>query len=180
MKTASHMDLAQVLAEPWQSKALFCWNINIAASNPDQAALHEALRREDLLTVVADLFQTDTADFADYVLPAASFLEFDDIVSGYFNLTLSAQAKAIEPMGAALPNQEIFRRLAAAMGLNDPELYEEDRTILERLIAGTPFKGSFDDLKQLGTATIFPAPVLHFRSEEHTSELQSLMRISYA
>src|SRR3546814_15656106 len=41
-------------------------------------------------------------------------------------------------------------------------LYEEDRTILERLIAGTPFKGSFDDLKQLGTATIFPAPVLHF------------------
>jgi anaerobic selenocysteine-containing dehydrogenase len=162
MKTTSHMDLAQVLAEPWQSKALFCWNINIAASNPDQKALYEALRREDLLTVVADLFQTDTADFADYVLPAASFLEFDDIVSGYFNLTLSAQAKAIEPMGAALPNQEIFRRLAAAMGLNDPELYEEDRAILDRLIAGTPFKGSFDDLKQLGTATIFPEPVLHF------------------
>src|SRR3546814_8142332 len=47
MKTASHMDLAQVLAEPWQSKALFCWNINIAASNPDQAALHEALRRSE-------------------------------------------------------------------------------------------------------------------------------------
>lgn len=166
MKTASHMDLAQVLAEPWQSKALFCWNINIAASNPDQAALYEALRREDLLTVVLDLFQTDTADFADYVLPAASFLEFDDLVSGYFNLTVSAQAKVMEPMGEALPNQEIFRRLSAAMGFNDPELYEDDRAILDRLVAGTPFKGGFDALKQIGTATIFPEPVLHFADLE--------------
>jgi anaerobic selenocysteine-containing dehydrogenase len=162
MKTASHMDLAQLLAEPWQAKALFCWNINIAASNPDQAALYEALRRDDLLTVVVDLFQTDTADFADYVLPAASFLEFDDLVSGYFNLTVSAQAKVMEPMGEALPNQEIFRRLAAAMGFNEPELYEDDRSILDRLLAGTPFKDGFDALKRIGTATIFPEPVLHF------------------
>ena len=107
----SHMDLASDLADPSRMRALFCWNINIAASNPDQARLHQALRREDLLTVVADLFQTDTADFADFVLPAASFLEFDDIVSPYFNLTLSPQVQAIEPMGEALPNQEIFRRL---------------------------------------------------------------------
>lgn len=162
MKTASHMDLAQLLAEPWQSQALFCWNINIAASNPDQAELHRALAREDLLTVVVDLFQTDTADFADYVLPAASFLEFDDLVSGYFNLTLSAQVKAMEPLGEALPNQEIFRRLAAAMGFNEPELYESDRAIIDRLLAGTPFKGGFDELKRLGTATIFPEPVLQF------------------
>ena len=161
-KTMSHMDLAQTLAEPWQSQALFCWNINIAASNPDQKALWQALRRDDLLTVVVDLFQTDTADFADYVLPAASFLEFDDLVSGYFNLTLSAQAKAMEPMGEALPNQEIFRRLSAAMGFNDPELYEDDRAIIDRLLAGTPFKGGFDALKKVGTATIFPEPVLHF------------------
>ena len=61
-----------------------CWNINIAASNPHQQRLRKALKREDLLTVVLDLFPTDTADFADYVLPAASFLEFDDIVASYF------------------------------------------------------------------------------------------------
>lgn len=162
MKTISHMDLAQTLSEPSQSQALFCWNINIAASNPDQAALYRALEREDLMTVVVDLFQTDTADFADYVLPAASFLEFDDLVSSYFNLTISAQARAIEPMGEALPNQEIFRRLAAAMGFNDPELYEDDRSILEHLLAGTPFEGGFDALKRIGTATIFPEPVLQF------------------
>ncbi|GIK98730.1 MAG: molybdopterin oxidoreductase [Alphaproteobacteria bacterium] len=161
-KTASHMDLAEILADPLQARALFCWNINIAASNPDQAALHRALQRQDLLTVVVDLFQTDTADFADYVLPAASFLEFDDLVSGYFNLTISAQAKALEPMGEALPNQAIFRRLSAAMGFNEPELYEDDRSILDHLLAGTPFGGDFDALKRVGTATIFPEPVLQF------------------
>ena len=64
-----------------------------------------------------DLFATDTADYADFVLPAASFLEFDDLVSSYFDLTLSAQVKAVEPPGQALPNQEIFRRLAARDGL---------------------------------------------------------------
>lgn len=161
-KTASHMDLAEILADPLQARALFCWNINIAASNPDQAALHRALERQDLLTVVVDLFQTDTADFADYVLPAASFLEFDDLVSGYFNLTISAQAKALEPMGEALPNQEIFRRLSAAMGFNEPELYEDDRSMLDHLLAGTPFEGDFDALKRIGTATVFPEPVLQF------------------
>ena len=64
--------------------------------------LRKALMREDLMTVVVDLFPTDTTDFADFVLPAASFLEFDDIVASYFHLTLSAQVKAAEPMGEAL------------------------------------------------------------------------------
>ena len=59
-----------------------------------------------------DLFMTDTAAYADYVLPAASFLEFDDIVFPYFHDTVSAQAKAVEPLGQSLPNQVIFRRLA--------------------------------------------------------------------
>ncbi len=118
----SHMDLAACLEDPARSRALFCWNINIAASNPDQRRLQRALQREDLLTVVVDLFQTDTADFADYVLPAASFLEFDDIVSPYFNLTLSPQVQAMQPMAEALPNQEVFRRLARAMGYAEPAI----------------------------------------------------------
>ena len=77
--------------------------------------------------MVVDLFPTDTADLADVVLPAASFLEFDDIVASYFDLTLSAQVKATEPLGEALPNQEIFRRLAAAMGFDEPALHETRR-----------------------------------------------------
>ena len=127
----SHMDLVDCLEDPARSQALFCWNINIAASNPEQARLHDALRREDLLTVAIDLFPTDTTDFADYVLPAASFLEFDDLVVSYFNLTLSAQVKAAEPMGESLPNTEIFRRLARAMGYPEAELYESDDELLD-------------------------------------------------
>jgi anaerobic selenocysteine-containing dehydrogenase len=158
----SHMDLAKDLADPARMQALFCWNINIAASNPDQRRLHRALKREDLLTVVLDLFQTDTADFADFVLPAASFLEFDDIVSPYFNLTFSPQLQAAEPMGLSLPNQEIFRRLARAMGFNEPELFEEDGAMLDRLCAQVGIEEGFEALKARGTVDVFAEPLLQF------------------
>ena len=101
----SQMDLADALADPERAQALFCWNINIAASNPRLGDLRRALEREDLLTVVVDLFQTDTADLADFVLPAASFLESDDLVCSYFHHTLSAQVAATDPPGEALPEQ---------------------------------------------------------------------------
>jgi anaerobic selenocysteine-containing dehydrogenase len=97
-----HMDLADALADPQRTRAFFCWNMNVAASAPRQRALRGALAREDLFSVVVELFQTDTADFADIVLPAASFLEFDDLVVPYFHLLLSAQAKAVDPPGEAL------------------------------------------------------------------------------
>ena len=118
--------------------------------------------REDLFTVVVDIFQTDTADYADYVLPAASFLEFDDLVSGYFNLSFSAQAKLQEPLGDSLPNQEIFRRLARAMGFAEPELYESDAEIIETIMGQVGVEGSFDDFKKTGT--VFPdgAPIIQF------------------
>ena len=166
----SHMDLATTLADPARAQALFCWNINIAASNPDQRRLHEALRREDLLTVVLDLFQTDTADFADYVLPAASFLEFDDIVSPYFNLTLSAQVKAAEPMGDSLPNQEIFRRLARAMGFNEAELLQEDSVLLDQLCRQAGIGEGFAALKARGTIALFAEPVLQFADGKFPTE----------
>jgi anaerobic selenocysteine-containing dehydrogenase len=161
-RSLSHMDLAASLEDPALFQALFCWNINIAASNPDQQRLHRALRREDLLTVVIDLFQTDTADFADYVLPAASFLEFDDIVTSYFNLTISPQVKATEPPGQALPNQEIFRRLAAAMGFDEPELQESDAALLDQLCRQMKVAGGFAALKDRGTIEAFAEPVMQF------------------
>ena len=83
--SVSHMDLAAALEDPARSRALFVWNMNPLASCPQQARLRRALRREDLLTVVFDLFPTDTTALADYVLPAASFLEFDDLIASYFN-----------------------------------------------------------------------------------------------
>lgn len=145
----SHMDLRAHLKAAPHDKALMLWNINIAASNPDQRRLHRALESEDLFTVVADLFMTDSARFADFVLPAASFLEFDDLVGSYFQLSVGPQAKAAEPPGEALSNQEIFRRLAGAMGLTEPALFEDDGPILAHLLA--PLGLTFDELKHRGT-----------------------------
>ena len=158
----SHMELVGCLEDAARSQALVCWNINIAASNPQQQRLHEALRRDDLVTVAIDLFPTDTTDFADYVLPAASFLEFDDLVVSYFHLTLSAQVKAMEPLGEALPNTEIFRRLARAMGYEDRELYERDEEILETLLTRSGIGEDLASLARKGTVPIAAEPVVQF------------------
>jgi len=160
--SVSHMDLAADLNDPKKVRALFTWNNNIVASSPGTKAIRKGLLREDLFTVVADLFMTDTAVYADYVLPAASFLEFDDIIFPYFHDTVSAQAKAAEPFGQSLPNQEIFRRLAKAMGFNEPELFESDASMIGRLLAQTSFDGDFGDLKKQGTARLFPVPRVQF------------------
>ncbi len=165
-RKANHMDLVAILADPAQARALITWNINIAASNPDQARLHRVLRDERLFHVAIDPFPTDTTDFADYVLPAASFLEFDDLVSPYFHLSLfSAQVKALEPMGEALPNQEIFRRLAKAMGYTEPELFEDDHSMLDEVCRQVGLK-DFATLAAKGTIEVRPEPVLQFADLE--------------
>lgn len=158
----SHMDLAATLEDPEKSKAFVNWNNNPAASSPDQRRLRRALERADLFHVAVDLFHTDTTAYADIVLPAASFLEFDDLVLSYFDLTLSAQVKAADPPGEALSNQEIFRRLAGAMGYDDPDLFEDDSDLITRLLAQTPYPGTFKELAAVGTTTLFPEPRVQF------------------
>jgi anaerobic selenocysteine-containing dehydrogenase len=158
----SHMDLAACLEDPARARGLVCWNMNIAASSPEQARLRRALSREDLFTVVLDLFPTDTTDFADFVLPAASFLEFDDLIAGYFQLALSAQVKAMEPLGEALPNQEIFRRLARAMGYSEPELYEADASIISTLLQNSRLGLDFPALAARGTVPVTSEPLITF------------------
>ncbi len=158
----SQMDLAACLEDRARSQALICWNINIAASSPRQERLRAALAREDLFTVALDLFPTDTTDFADFVLPAASFLEFDDLVASYFHLTLGAQAKAAEPMGESLPNQEIFRRLARAMGYPEPELYESDAVLLSTLLKRAGLADSFDAFAAISPVHVPREPAVQF------------------
>ena len=158
----SHMDLAGCLEDPQRSRALLCWNINIAASNPEQARLRQALTRTDLFTVAIDLFATDTTDLADVVLPAASFLESDDLVASYFHLSLSAQVKAIEPLGQSLPNTEIFRRLATATGFADAELHEPDEQIIAEVLRRTGLGIDFASLARRGTIWIHREPRVQF------------------
>jgi anaerobic selenocysteine-containing dehydrogenase len=130
---------------------LFVWNMNPLASCPQQARLRRALQREDLLTVAVDLFATDSTAMADYVLPAASFLEFDDLIASYFQMTLSAQVRAMPPMGDALPNQEIFRRLARAMGMREPEFEESDARMLGTLLERGGLGLGFAQLARAGS-----------------------------
>jgi anaerobic selenocysteine-containing dehydrogenase len=150
-KFVSHMDLASVLTDPARSSALFCWNNNIVASSPQQSRLRQALQREDLLHVVSDLFATDTVAYADYVLPAASFLEFDDVLFPYFQNAVSAVVRVVEAPGECLPNQEIFRRLAREMGYNEPELFESDEDMLDVLLRQSGWTKGFRALAEIGT-----------------------------
>jgi anaerobic selenocysteine-containing dehydrogenase len=158
----SQMDLAAYLEDPARSQALVCWSNNIAASNPQQVRLRRALEREDLFTVVIDIFPTDTTDFADIVLPAASFLEFDDVVISYFNQSIGAQARAMSPIGDALPNQEIFRRLAARMGFAEPELLESDAQMIATILGQAGVGGGWEALAAAGTIYPSAKPVIQF------------------
>ena len=162
----SHMDLASKLEAP-DTKALVTWNNNIAASSPEQRRLRRALEREDLLQITLDLFQTETANYADYLLPAASFLEFDDVVMSYFDHSISAQVKALPAVGEALPNQEIFRRLAKAMGLSDPELFETDASLIERLLEQAKPGLDFKSLAKVGTQFHPAQPVVQFERHDY-------------
>ena len=107
-------------------KALFVYNSNPAAVAPDQEGVRRGLARDDLFTVVHELFQTDTADFADVILPATTTLEQYDIHKSYGHLYVSLSRPAIAPCGEALPNTELFRRLAARLELDHPCLRDSD------------------------------------------------------
>ncbi len=104
-------------------QVLYVYNCNPAASLPDQPTLRRALQRPELFTVVHDLFLTDTADYADLVLPATSPLEHDDVILAYGGDFGGFSRSAIEPVGEAKANAEVFRLLGRALGLEEPAVY---------------------------------------------------------
>jgi len=117
-----------------QIEALVVHNSNPAVIVPDQNRVIEGLERDDLFTVVIEQFVTDTARYADIVLPATTQIEHLDVGIAWGHLYLSLNNPAIEPVGEALPNTEIFRRLAAAMELDDPRLRLSDEELIEELL----------------------------------------------
>ena len=102
---------------------LYVYNCNLAASLPDQPGLRRALQRADLFTVVHDLFLTDSADYADIVLPATSPLEQDDMVLAYGGDFGSFSRKAVEPLGEAKSNADVFQLLATGLGITEPAVH---------------------------------------------------------
>lgn len=106
--------------------ALVVYNSNPVAVAPQSREVAAGFAREDLFTVVLEQFGTDTADYADFVLPATTQLEHVDVHKSYGHLYLLANSPAIAPLGEALPNSEIFRRLARAMGYRDAAFDDSD------------------------------------------------------
>ncbi|MGA8531327.1 MAG: molybdopterin-dependent oxidoreductase [Acidobacteriaceae bacterium] len=100
--------------------ALFVYNSNPAAVAPDQAAVLHGLSRADLFTVVHEQFFTDTADYADIVLPATTFLEHKDIQGAYGHYYVQLSEQAIAPLGEARSNVWLFSQLAQRMGFPEP------------------------------------------------------------
>src|SRR5258708_3958111 len=110
-------------------RATTVYNNNPVAVCPDSDKVIAGFSREDLFTVVIDHFQTDTADYADILLPATTQLEHWDVHKSYGHLYVLANNPAIAPLGEALPNSEIFRRLAARMGFDEPCFPDSDENI---------------------------------------------------
>lgn len=110
-------------------RALFVYNSNPLAVAPDSRRVIEGFKREDLFTVVHEIFQTDTADYADILLPATTQLEQFDLHKAYGHLYLIANNPAIDPLGESKPNTEVFRLLAQRMGFDDDCFGDTDEEI---------------------------------------------------
>ena len=115
-------------------RALVVYNSNPAAVAPDRNEVLRGFAREDLFTVVLEHFQTDTADWADIVLPATTQLEHWDLHLAYGHHYASLNRPSIAPLGEALPNTEIFRRLAARMGMRDCHFRDDDLTLIRQAL----------------------------------------------
>jgi anaerobic selenocysteine-containing dehydrogenase len=109
---------------------LFAWNGNPMVSVPNTELVRRGLLRDDLFTVVHEQFMTDTARYADVVLPAATQLEQTDVVPAWGHLYVGWNEAAIEPRGEAVGNTELFRRLSRALGFTEPELFESDESLI--------------------------------------------------
>ena len=110
-------------------EAVIVYNSNPVAIAPDSAKVVQGFAREDLFTVVLEHFQTDTADYADYILPATTQLEHWDVHASYGHTDVLLNRPAIDPLGDAKPNTQIFRELAARMGFTNDCFTDDDLTL---------------------------------------------------
>jgi anaerobic selenocysteine-containing dehydrogenase len=141
-------------------EALMVYNSNPVAVAPESGKVVQGFAREDLFTVVLEHFQTDTADYADYILPATTQLEHWDVHSSYGHTDALLNRPAIAPVGEAKPNTQIFRELAARMGFTDACFNDSDEALC-RIAYGDAV--NFDTLLAQGFATIatMDAPFAH-------------------
>jgi anaerobic selenocysteine-containing dehydrogenase len=137
-RTINMVQIGRALTDPCLEppiQALIVYDSNPAVIAPNSGLVRRGLAREDLFTVVHDLFVTDTARYADYVLPATSFLEHLDLLFPWGHTYVTLNRPAIAPRGEAVSNTELFRRLAGAMGWGEePQFQESDEQLVRRAL----------------------------------------------
>jgi anaerobic selenocysteine-containing dehydrogenase len=131
-------------------KAMVVWNSNPLVITPSAEKIRAGMLRDDLFTVVHEQFMTDTARYADIVLPATTQIEATDVVTSWGHLYLGWNEAAIEPCGESVSNSELHRRLARAMGFTDEALFDDDMTVLRQSLPTT----DLDELRATGFARV--------------------------
>lgn len=136
-RTINMIQLGNALNDPALDppvKALFCWSSDPANCVPDTLSARRGLSRTDLFTVVHDTFWCDTTSYADIVLPADTALEHIDLLPAYGNYFYTLSEQAIEKQGESLDNQEMFRRLAKAMGYEEACFSQSDEDMIREIV----------------------------------------------
>jgi anaerobic selenocysteine-containing dehydrogenase len=151
--TAIGEALLQTTSESFgpQIEALIVYNSNPVAVAPDSGQVVKGFAREDLFTVVLEHFQTDTADYADYILPATTQLEHWDIHTTYGHTDVLLNRPAIAPVGQARPNNAVFRELAARLGFDEPCFADDDLSLVRQAFGE---QIPFDELMEKGFASV--------------------------
>ena len=149
--------IGDALHTPGLVEAMIVYNSNPVAVAPESAKVVSGFAREDLFTVVLEHFMTDTADYADLVLPATTQLEHWDIHNSYGHTDVVLNQPAIAPVGEAKTNTQIFRELSVRLGLDHPLLQESDEALLHTALQSPSNLNSaapvtWDALKQHGFA----------------------------
>lgn len=153
-------------------KALFVYNCNPVTQAAEQDKIVAGLAREDLFTVVSEQFLTDTADYADIVLPATTQVENLDVMFSWGHTYITLNNAAIAPLGESIPNTELFRRLAAKMGFEEECFKLSDEELaMEVLDWSAPVMDGIDMelLKDQGYAKLKIEPVPHAQGNFPTS-----------
>ena len=163
-RTLSMIQLGRHLTDPALAppvQALYVWNSNPLVIAPDQQRTLAGLAREDLFTVVHDQFLTDTARWADLVLPATTMLEQEELVGSWGFNYMALSRQSIAPCGEAKTNTEVARLLAARLGFDDEVFRLDDHALIARALAGSRAEAegaSLERLERDAFARVGPQP----------------------
>jgi anaerobic selenocysteine-containing dehydrogenase len=128
-------ELGDMLTMPERNvHALFVYNCNAAAVAPDSNKVLAGLGRENLFTVVHEQFFTDTTDYADYVLPATTFLEAKDVMGAYGHLVVQISEQAVAPLGEARSNVRMFAELGRRMGFTEAAFADDEEALIAQAL----------------------------------------------